>query len=239
MGTLLIIRHAQASFMAANYDQLSALGETQARLLGTTWAANNMQFDRVCSGPRVRQKHTAELVGAAFQAAGHSFPDIAIYPEFDEYHAEAVMQAALPILLETKEHARKLQEAFANAAEPGERQLSFQRLFEYVIARWVRSELQLDGVESWVDFCSRVNAGLKRFLATQVRSERVAIFTSAGPTAVALQRALAISPEETLQMSWMPRNSSWSEFLYSPRKFTLSSFNSYGHLAEPSHLTYR
>ena len=34
MGTLYLVRHGQASFGSANYDQLSALGQRQCRRLG-------------------------------------------------------------------------------------------------------------------------------------------------------------------------------------------------------------
>jgi hypothetical protein len=34
MGVLYLVRHAQASFLEPNYDKLSTLGETQARVLG-------------------------------------------------------------------------------------------------------------------------------------------------------------------------------------------------------------
>jgi hypothetical protein len=37
----------------------------------------------------------------------------------------------------------------------------------------------------------------------------------------------------------MSRNSSWSEFLYSAERFTLSSFNIHEHIADPQMLTYR
>ena len=47
MGRLLLVRHAQASFLSQNYDQLSPRGETQARLLGEYWVKQNVVFDRV------------------------------------------------------------------------------------------------------------------------------------------------------------------------------------------------
>jgi hypothetical protein len=50
---------------------------------------------------------------------------------------------------------------------------------------------------------------------------------------------LHLSPETTLQMTWMSRNSSWSEFLYSAARCTLSSFNIHEHIADPTMLTYR
>lgn len=38
MGILYLVRHAQASFLEQDYDKLSKLGKTQARLLGEYWA---------------------------------------------------------------------------------------------------------------------------------------------------------------------------------------------------------
>jgi hypothetical protein len=40
-------------------------------------------------------------------------------------------------------------------------------------------------------------------------------------------------------MTWMSRNSSWSEFLYNAERFTLSSFNIHEHIADPAMRTYR
>ena len=65
MSVLTLIRHGQASFFADNYDQLSELGERQARALGEYWARRELKFDEVYTGPRVRQSHSAELAVAA------------------------------------------------------------------------------------------------------------------------------------------------------------------------------
>jgi hypothetical protein len=54
-----------------------------------------------------------------------------------------------------------------------------------------------------------------------------------------MQSALQLSAECTLNVSWMSRNSSWSEFIYSGKRFTLSSFNSHAHIGDPAMLTYR
>jgi hypothetical protein len=37
----------------------------------------------------------------------------------------------------------------------------------------------------------------------------------------------------------MSNNSSWSEFLYSAERLTLSAFNIHGHLDDPAMMTYR
>lgn len=239
MGILILVRHAQASFLEGNYDQLSALGEAQAHLLGEYWARRNMVFDRACVGPCVRQQDTLKLVSRAYLKAGLKFPEPLVLPEFDEYQGEAVLKRSLPGLLESEPKIRGLHAAFQSSTGAAKQRVTFQKLFEAVIGRWVSGAICVQGVETWLEFCSRVNSGLVKFLSAGGRGERVAIFTSGGPIAVAMKLALRLSPESTLQVSWMSRNSSWSEFLHSADRFTLSSFNVHGHLDLPAMLTHR
>lgn len=239
MATLHLVRHAQASFLEQNYDKLSPLGEAQARFLGKYWAQRRINFDRTCVGPRARQKDTARFVAVAYREAGLAFPEPLELSEFDEYQGEEVLRLSLPRLLESDPKFRELHDAFQSASNSGELRVTFQKLFEAVIGEWVRGTIPLKGVETWPEFCARVNSGLAKFLSCGSRGERVAIFTSGGPIAVAMQRALHFSPETVLQVCWMSRNSSWSEFFYTADRFTLSSFNVHGHIDDPAMLSYR
>jgi broad specificity phosphatase PhoE len=239
MGILFLVRHAQASFLEQNYDKLSERGEAQARLLGEYWAQRKIVFDRACVGPRARHQDTIKLMSAACEKAGLKFPAPLVLPEFDEYQGEAVLERSLPALLANDQSIRDLHAAFQSSSDSARRRATFQKLFEAVIGRWVDSAICPPGVETWMEFCSRVNSGLAKFLSAGGRSERVAIVTSGGPIAVAMQRALDLSPQHTLQVSWMSRNSSWSEFLYAGDRFTLSSFNTHPHLDEAAMHTYR
>src|SRR2546429_3014043 len=110
MGRLYLVRHAQAAFLSQNYDQLSALGEKQARLLGEYWAHRNVFFDRVCSGPAIRHRHTAQLVSEAYRKAGRDFPPPTIANEFDEFQGEAVLSESLPELLANNPKIRERSE---------------------------------------------------------------------------------------------------------------------------------
>jgi broad specificity phosphatase PhoE len=239
MSLLYLVRHAQASFLQENYDKLSALGERQSTILGEYWAARKLKFDRVSTGPCERQKHTAQLIGRAYRASSQDFPQLQELSEFDEYQAEAVLKRALPELLATDESVVKLQAAFKSSATEAEQRKHFQKLFESVINRWVRAEIAPKDVESWQKFKTRVDGGLKKFLRQGQRGETVAIFTSGGPIAIAIQTALNLSDESALGVSWMSQNCSWSEFLYGADRFTLSTFNSHPHLEDPAMLTYR
>jgi broad specificity phosphatase PhoE len=239
MGVVFLVRHSQASYLEPNYDKLSKLGEAQARLLGEYWARHKIGFDRACTGPCIRQKDTLLLVSDEYRKAGIQFPDPLELREFDEYPGEAVLERGLPELLESDQNIRALHSAFQSASGSIERRAASQKLFEAVIGKWVLGAICPPGVETWHEFCSRVNSGLTKYLFAGGRGEKTAIFTSGGPVAVAMQRALQLSAENTLSVSWMSRNSSWSEFLYSGERFTLSSFNCHSHLDDPAMLTHR
>ena len=239
MARLFLVRHAQASFLSQNYDQLSALGETQARLLGEYWTKHNVIFDRVSSGPALRHRQTTQLVCEAYRNAGLDFPSPSVMDEFDEFQGDTVLSHSLPELLANNDRIREFQDALQNSKDEASKRANFQRLFQAVISKWVNQGIAPAGMESWKDFCARVNRGLSKFLGEARKGELAVIFTSGGPVSVAVQRALHLSAQDTLQIAWMPRNCSISEFLFSGDRFTLSSFNSFPHLDNESLLTHR
>jgi broad specificity phosphatase PhoE len=239
MGRVFLVRHAQASFLEPDYDKLSATGETQARVLGEYWACHKVVFDRVCTGPRVRHRDTEKGVREVYAKHSLNFPNAVVFDEFDEFQGDVVLEKSLPQLCEANPRIRELQAAVKTANSPPQRRRNFQKLFDTVVTMWVHGELAVEGVESWEAFIARVNGGLSKVLSTANKSETCAIFTSGGPVAVSVQRALRLSPQDTLQVAWMPRNCSYSEFLFSADRFTLSTFNSFQHLDDPALLTYR
>lgn len=224
--------------MEQDYDRLSAVGETQARLLGEYWAQRGTAFDAVFSGPRKRQVDTAAIAGEAYRKAGMTWPGVEIMMEFDEYSGEAVMERSLPSLVQTDTKIRALRDAFASSPDLAAKHRTFQRLFEAVISRWASGELRVEDIEPWADFTSRVRSGLAR-LASKGGNRRIAVFSSGGPVGITVQRALDLSIEHTLRTAWMARNASLSEFLFSGERFSMSSFNTVPHLDDPSLLTYR
>lgn len=239
MGRVFLVRHAQASFLEPDYDKLSATGEAQARVLGEYWARHRVAFDRVSTGPRLRHRDTEKAVRQSYANNRLNFPDAIIFKEFDEFQGDVVLEKSLPQLRETSPHIRDLESAIKDANSPPQRRRNFQKLFEAVVTMWVGGQLPVDGVESWETFITRVNRGLSQFLRSASKNETCAIFTSGGPVAASVQRALHLSSQDTLQVAWMARNCSYSEFLFSGDRFTLSTFNSFQHLDDPALLTYR
>lgn len=242
MSNVILVRHGQASFLGQHYDKLCPNGEEQARLLGEYWAQRGLEFERVYSGPRARQMETARFVGEAYRRAGVHFPETVVRNEFDEYAAEAVMRECLPQLLEVNAEIQELRRAYESCKDSGdfgERRKAFEKLFESVIRKWVAGEVTAPGIESWHDFCVRVERGLAQVVRDTASAGSAVIFTSAGTLGAAVRRALHLSAEDMLQVTWMSRNASFTSFLASGERFTLSAFNAHPHLDGNGLLTYR
>jgi broad specificity phosphatase PhoE len=239
MSVLFVVRHGQASFFEANYDQLSPLGREQSRLLGEYWARRGARFDEAYTGPRQRQIDTAQAIAEVYRQTGLTWPRIEVLDEFDEYQAEAVLKQSLPMLVETDARVRELYRDVERATDQAQTLKAFQRVYELVIGSWARGELDLADIEPWSDFCARVHRGIDRLTQGDARGRRVVLVTSGGPVGVTLQRALGISSQRTLEMAWMVRNAAFSEYVFTKDRFTLSQFNAIAHLERPELWTYR
>jgi broad specificity phosphatase PhoE len=245
VSRIILVRHGQASFLEQDYDRLCANGETQAKLLGEYWSRRGVAFGAVYSGPRARQVETARIVSEAYRSSGVDFPETVVMSEFDEYQAEAVLRECLPQLLSANAEINELHRAykdsseFAQSAQSGARRKTFQKLFEAVIAKWVAGEVTAAGVEPWHEFCLRVERGLAHVVRDTPSAASAVVFTSAGTIGAAMRRALHLSADDALRLTWMSRNAAFSEFLASGERFTLSTFNAHPHLDGDGLLTYR
>ncbi len=242
MSTLYLIRHGQASFGAADYDVLSALGAEQARHLGAHWARRDARIDAVYTGPLVRQRDTTGYLREAARAEGVHLPEAACLAELDEYPAFRMLGHWLPILSEESPEFRGALDAYrgSDAGSARARRRQFERAFEFIVQKWARGELATEGVETFAEFQARVRSGLGGIMAAQGRGKHVAVVTSAGPIAMALQWALGLGDENALATSWVIGNASITEFRYREAdSLTLVRFNTVPHLQDEGLITYR
>lgn len=239
MAILTVVRHGQASFLADNYDQLSALGRRQARLLGEHWVRAGVSFGQVYTGPRERQKDTAAIVGEVFREAGRAWPEAVVLEELDEYPAEPVVRTFTPQLAVRHAHIREWAEEFERSADLAGKKKALDRIIQEVTARWLDGEVEDAAVGTWGDFTGRVHRAIGQAREATPKGGATAVFTSGGPTAAAVQYATGLSARATLDLTWMTRNAAYSEFLFDGERFNLSVFNATPHLAEAELLTYR
>jgi broad specificity phosphatase PhoE len=241
MGTVTIVRHAQASFLDEDYDRLSPLGERQASALGAYWARTRLRLDHIFSGPRKRHLRTAEIAADAYRRAGLSWPEPVVLPQLDEYKADEVIRRYVPSLIENHPRIRALSHELVRITGTPQAANAAELLFRAVTTMWVRQEFDCGAVENWEEFCKRVKTVLDQVLELDngAKCANVVVFSSAGPTAVGMQKALNLAPVATLELSWLVRNCSSSEFLFSGERFSLLSFNTVPHLEEPAMVTFR
>jgi broad specificity phosphatase PhoE len=238
MGQMFVVRHGQASLLTSDYDRLSDIGRGQARRLGEYWSARGERFDAVFTGPALRQRDTAKLVGEVMVEGGHTWPTPEVLPELDEHDAFGLLVQAQPHLQGDAE-ITPLAEAFAGAAGRANRSRAFQVLFEAVMTRWLGRGLEPEGIETWPDFRTRVERGVQHIIDSAAGGARIAAFSSVGPVAVMLARALQCSDVRSFETAWRLRNASITRFVFGGDRFTLDGYNAIGHLPAPQMQTFR
>lgn len=243
MSTLLLIRHGQASYGAANYDVLSDRGRLQADRLGTHLAAIKQPIDALYSGPLERQRDTATRLRATAMAEGATVPELEIVDQFSEYDAFNIIQRFLPRLAEDAPELRPLLDGSAG----NDAMRLLDRAFELAVTAWSRGHITHDAIESYEDFTARVRAGLERVLTAHGGGQTVAVVSSGGPISITVGLALGLAPDATMAIGRAIRNASITElrwrsrgFAWRPGDFSLYGFNHVPHLeAEPGLVTYR
>jgi broad specificity phosphatase PhoE len=239
MSVLTLVRHGQASFFAERYDQLTPLGERQARLLGEYWARHGLRFDEIYTGPRSRQRRSAEIAGAAVREAGHPWPDPIVLDDLDEYDLRGLLHQLAPQLASRNEEFARRTQVYQTSATPIERLRSFQQMFEMLLHHWQETQESSLELEHWPEFRDRVRGVIEQVTSRSVPGRRVAFFTSGGFIGRAAQWALAAPDRMALELNWRVRNGSLTEFVFRKDRLTLDGFNAVPHLDDSSLWTYR
>jgi broad specificity phosphatase PhoE len=213
MGTLYLVRHGQASFGAADYDQLSPLGTRQCHALGEYLADRGLQFEAVLRGSL--RRHVQSL---AALAAGHrGLPAAQEWPGLNEYDGEALVRA--------------IHDGPAPDAHTPEGYREHFRLLRSGLQGWMAGSSAPQGLPRYVDWVAGITAALDH-----VRSQHsgdVLVVSSGGPIATIVGQVLGAPAETTIDLNMRIRNSALTELSYSARRCTLLSFNHLPHLDHP------
>ena len=87
MSKIYLIRHAQASFLADDYDNLSNKGSLQSEILGRYFVEKNIHFDKIFIGKLKRHQQTFDGFNKAFITEGIELPKPIYLEELNEHHA--------------------------------------------------------------------------------------------------------------------------------------------------------
>ena len=118
MSKLLLIRHAQASLLAKDYDNLSNKGREQSRLLGAYLVKESYAFDKVYIGPLRRHQQTYQEVHAIYQANQLDLPTPILIQELDEHRSMDTMREIEDLLSQHYPHFRQWNTAMATNPTP-------------------------------------------------------------------------------------------------------------------------
>nr|WP_186352893.1 histidine phosphatase family protein [Pseudomonas koreensis] len=231
-----MIRHGQASFGADDYDVLSPIGVRQAEILGQHLAELGICFDRCLAGDLRRQQHTATSALVQFTAKGLPVPPLETDAAFNEFDADAVIRALIPAMLADEPEAIDI---LRNAAQ---NRTEFQRIFALVIERWLVGTYDTPGLESWLGFVERVQAGLQRILEQADGQQKIAVFTSGGTITALLHLITRMPARQAFELNWQIVNTSLNQLKFRGREVALASFNSHAHLQllkAPELITFR
>jgi broad specificity phosphatase PhoE len=219
MGVIYVVRHGQAAFGTENYDQLTQIGFSQARLLGAYFGRRKIRFDAVFTGTLRRQIETADTI-----LEGH--PELAAQtsretlPGLDEYKPEAIMMALsgelpVPAPATARRDPVVVREHF--------------RLLRAALLAWAEGRTQPKDMMPFKEFQDGAVAAL---VAARQRfaDGNVLVVSSGGAIGAMVAQVLNAPPATAVELNLRIRNSSLTEYASTPRRHHLVSFNGLPHL---------
>jgi broad specificity phosphatase PhoE len=227
-SAVVLVRHGQASFGAADYDVLSETGRRQARVAGEALRGRLGPVRAVVTGTMRRQRDTAAVCLEAMGLAAQWTED----PDWNEFDHEEVLRAWEP---RWADHP-----AFHGDVAAAERRAAFERVFLAAVARWTGGAHDADYRETWPGFLARVDGAVGRLAGG--REGVVLVFTSGGPISVACRAQLAArTASGVLAHAFRLANASITTLTAGKEGLALACFNDHAHLsaADESLLTFR
>lgn len=234
MGSVLLVRHGQASWGSDDYDVLSETGWEQSRLLGRALAARGVGAGLLLARGGLR-RHRETLEGVA-EGAGWALEDsdeadaldVAVDDGWDEFDHLGVLA-----------HHGDDPDAAAAGTDRG----AFQAWFERSTMAWASGTGTADYAETYEAFLARTAAALRSSVA-RAGGRDVLVVTSGGVVAACASALIDLGEDAGVRARVWNRlntvvvNTSVTKLVVGRRGTTLVSFNEHAHL-EGGPITYR
>jgi broad specificity phosphatase PhoE len=235
MGAIYLLRHGQASFGSHNYDQLSATGHEQARVLGRALKARGVLPEVLIAGSMQRHRETAH---GALSELGLSpelpVPSLQTHEGVNEFDHENVIEVAEP------RYVDKLV-MMGEMAATGDPRRAFQKFFQDAVSRWVGGNHDDEYKEPWSVFKLRCVRALDDLVQQTPPKGTTLVFTSGGTISVICAHLLGLSDAQAFTINWTLANAGITKVLSGRDGLHLISVNEHAHLegGQPGMLTYR
>lgn len=224
MPTVLLVRHAQASFGAADYDVLSPTGIEQATALAADLVRRGVRVDRVVSGSLARQRDTAASIAAA--AGVHATVDV----RWDEYATDAILARYSGTELQLGDPAADPRGPLTPEARVGMSSREFQDVLERALLGWIAAGDAEPAEETWPAFAARAGAALDAVVRDLGRGETALVCTSGGVLAAICVRLLELPPSALVAFNRVAVNAAVTRAISGRAGTRLVSFNEHAHL---------
>lgn len=222
MPAIVLIRHGQASYGAADYDVLSERGHEQAALTYAELGNRNIEVARVVSGSLRRQRETAQ----PFADAGHT---VTVDERWNEYSSEDVLNA----------HGDPSVSPEAGDGKQVLSQRDFQTAIDAALRTWVAAGDDSPADETHPMLKGRVLAALADACEDVPKGGAVVIHTSAGIVGICCAAAAGLPDVNMISFNRISVNASLTKLISGGTGLTLVSFNEHGHLEAAGMVTYR
>ncbi len=205
-----LIRHAQASFGAADYDNLSELGHRQSAALGAALARQGVTPDAVFIGAQKRHRQTWEGIESALNTGLTPV----VVPGWNEFDFAGLLEAR-----------------FAGRADKPadlhtDRKTHF-RILRDTVMEWQRDEVA-NPPESFADFTNRVRAA--RALVVQSGAKTPLAVSSGGAIGRTVSDVLGAPAEQMILLQLQVKNCAVARFVMAKGQVWLNGFNETPHI---------
>lgn len=215
MPTILLVRHAQASFGTADYDVLSDLGKRQAQALDAELHRRGTSADVLVCGTLRRQRDTVAAIARGREPS--------VDPGLNEYDSDGILAAHT---------ASSLREDSIDSPVPDVAAASraFQHVLDAGLRAWIQAGASSPAAETFPAFAGRVRHSLDAG-ASALRSGQTALLcTSGGVISAACVALLGVPAEAFIAFNRVTVNTGITTIALGRRGATLVSFNEHGHL---------
>jgi broad specificity phosphatase PhoE len=212
MPTLLLIRHAQASYGGPDYDVVSDRGRQQLDVLSRALHRRGIVPARILTGSMRRQQETAR---ACARPAG---PEVTVDTHWNEYSDDDVLT----------HHSTSTQRLDRSGAISSR---DFQVIIDAALKSWITAG-DGGGRETWPQFRGRVTEALNDAVRDLGRGETALAFSSSGVIAALVAALLGLPDVAFLAFNRVSVNTGITKVIIGSRGMTLVSYNEHGHLEE-------
>lgn len=219
MGTIYLVRHAQAAYGTEDYDRLTVAGFKQAQLLGAYFGIRQIHFDAVYLGELRRHAETLQGLMERYPYA-QDVPVPMRDAALNEYHGEALVAAFTG--------SPPASDPAAALRDPQVVRERF-RILKQALLAWTEERICPAGIPRWRDF---QDAAIATLVEARQRfpDGQVLMISSGGPIGAIVAAALGAPAQTAIELNLRMRNTSVTEFACSARRHSLVCFNALSHL---------